>query len=113
MSAHSLVRADTLVQLLAHVLPQDYGHGAPACTPADVDLFWPDDEDEDDQAAEKTEAAKAICAACPIEASCLAWALRTRAVGVLGGTTADERRRMLRSARRRDHYAETKVTVTL
>lgn len=109
MTAHSLARAEALVQLLGHLLPQDFGHGAPACGPADSHVFWPDDDDP--LAPEKVEAAKAICAACPIEASCLAWALRTRARGVLGGTTTDERGRMVRSARRRAHRAEVKAAL--
>lgn len=109
-------KAETLVQLLGHLLPQDYGHGAPACSPADAELFFAADDDRFSSAevaaavaAPKVEAAKAICAACPIEASCLAWALRTRARGVLGGTTGEERHRMLRSVRRRARYAEAKT----
>lgn len=106
MTAHSLARAEALVQLMAHLLPQDFGHGEPACGPEDAEVFWPEEDDPEHNV--KIAQAKAICAECPIRASCLARALRTRARGVLGGTTDLERHRMLRSARRRAHRAANK-----
>ncbi len=96
MSAHSLAKAEGLVQLLTHLLPDDYGKGAPACSPANAELFHV--EDDNPAYAEKIKAAKAICAGCPIKASCLAWALRTRAKGVAGGTTARERGHLSRKS---------------
>lgn len=92
MTAHpiaKIAKAEGLVSLMGHLLPDDYGKGAPACTPATAEWFMP--EEDDPERDEKIVKAKAICAGCPIKASCLAQALRTRAKGVLGGTTAHER----------------------
>lgn len=47
------------------------------------------------------DAAKAVCARCPIAADCLAYALSAREFGVWGGTTDGERSSMRRNARRR------------
>src|SRR5512132_4196901 len=58
-----------------------------ACGPEDLELFYPE---PGDQAAEQ--AAKAICAACPVRAACLDMALATGDQhAVLGGTTPAER----------------------
>ena len=46
------------------------------------------------------EAAKKICADCPVRTECLQYALAHRIAGVWGGTSERERRRMVR--RRRD-----------
>lgn len=44
--------------------------------------------------------AKAICGHCPAAEPCLAWAMRNPSlIGVLGGTTAAERKRLRGSAR--------------
>ena len=44
---------------------------------------------------------KAVCAACPVKELCLEFALETReAEGIWGGTTARERRRLLRQRRK-------------
>ena len=44
----------------------------------------------------KVVAAKAICARCPVQAECLAWALTRpgRLIGVWGGTSERDRRRL-------------------
>jgi hypothetical protein len=51
-------------------------------------------------AATPVEAAKAVCATCPVSAECLQWALATgQDSGVWGGTSEEERRAMRRAVR--------------
>jgi WhiB family transcriptional regulator, redox-sensing transcriptional regulator len=89
---HAVAKADTLAQLLSHLLPDEFGHGAPACADEDPELFWPLTE----LATRQIERAKAVCRACPIQASCLRWALRHGEQGIWGGTTEEERARLRR-----------------
>lgn len=73
--------------------PQWQARGA--CVGADPDLFFPE---RGDHAA--IQAALAICATCTVRAECLDYALTTRQnVGILGGTTASQRKQTLRSRR--------------
>lgn len=44
--------------------------------------------------AESVTQARAICAQCGVRAQCLAWALSHNELGVWGGTTPSERRRL-------------------
>ncbi|HEX5740428.1 MAG TPA: WhiB family transcriptional regulator [Pilimelia sp.] len=61
-------------------------HGA--CRQADPDLFFPAPH-------EPAVAALAVCRSCPVQGSCLAWALDVGDChGVWGGTTPKERRAM-------------------
>ena len=65
-----------------------------ACRGLDASIFYPDTEDEAD-------VAKAVCAECGVRAACLEYALaRREKVGVWGGATERERRRLLRQRRR-------------
>ena len=63
-------------------------HAQAACRGTGVDSFIP-------EPGTSTEPAKAICAVCSVRAPCLRYALADpQMVGVWGGTTAKERRRM-------------------
>ncbi|MFC8450604.1 WhiB family transcriptional regulator [Kitasatospora sp. NPDC057223] len=65
----------------------DQGLSGAACTTADPDLFFPE---PGDTFAERR--AKAICAACPVWAACLAGAIdRAEPVGIFGGLNEQER----------------------
>ena len=65
------------------------------CKGADPAVFYP--EDDEDLADE----AKAICEICPVREACLEHALMAREkIGVWGGYTARERRRLVRQRRR-------------
>ena len=65
------------------------------CKGEDPELFYPEDDED------TGEAAKAICAMCLVRETCLESALRTREkIGVWGGRTARERRRIIRQRRR-------------
>jgi WhiB family redox-sensing transcriptional regulator len=64
------------------------------CRGLDPEIFYPSAEDEGLEA-------KAICAVCPVRETCLDWALESREkIGVWGGLTEKERRRILRRRRR-------------
>lgn len=65
-----------------------------ACRGLDPDVFFPETEEESDTA-------KAICDSCDVRIACLEHALSSREkVGVWGGTTERERRRIVRQRRR-------------
>jgi WhiB family transcriptional regulator, redox-sensing transcriptional regulator len=66
------------------------------CAEIDRDLFFP-------ERGETARTARKVCARCEVRAECLEWALSLRAeddeYGVLGGTTATERRSLRRQRR--------------
>ncbi len=65
-----------------------------ACHGLDPQHFYP----ETDEAAE---AAKSVCAGCPVQSACLEYALTRREKdGIWGGYTERERRRIIRQRRR-------------
>ena len=66
------------------------------CRHSDPNLFYPLGRGA--AAAEQAEQAKVFCRSCPSREPCLGFALSTRQeLGVWGGLSADERRRLLRS----------------
>ncbi|KAF4406408.1 MULTISPECIES: WhiB family transcriptional regulator [Streptomyces] len=68
-----------------------------ACRDADPDLFFP--IGTTGPALRQEEAAKAVCADCPVARQCLEWAMEVgQESGVWGGRTESERRQL----RRRD-----------
>ncbi|HEV7887935.1 MAG TPA: WhiB family transcriptional regulator [Acidimicrobiales bacterium] len=71
-----------------------------ACRDADVNLFFP--AGVTGPAEVQILEAKAICAACPVRETCLAFAIQTnQEYGIWGGTTEDERRVLRRAWRAR------------
>lgn len=65
-----------------------------ACRGLDPEIFFPESED-------RVRAAKEVCFGCDVRVACLEHALASREkVGVWGGTTEKERRRILRQRRR-------------
>ena len=64
------------------------------CPETDPELFFPD-------IGQNAHTAKAICSGCPVIAECLQWALEHGEVGVWGGTSDAERRRMTRPKKAR------------
>ncbi|MCZ7526462.1 MAG: WhiB family transcriptional regulator [Acidimicrobiia bacterium] len=64
------------------------------CRGSDAELFYPAEDDDADEAKE-------ICTLCPVRQACLEHALVAREkIGVWGGLTERERRRILRRRRR-------------
>jgi WhiB family transcriptional regulator, redox-sensing transcriptional regulator len=66
---------------------------AAACRHTDPDLFFP--VSSNGQSLEQTTQAKALCCGCSVRPACLQFALDTRADGVWGGMTEEERRRAM------------------
>lgn len=65
-----------------------------ACRGLDPEIFFPENDEESD-------VAKGICDECDVRIACLEHALASREkVGVWGGTTERERRRIVRQRRR-------------
>lgn len=65
------------------------------CRQLDAEVFFPDGDGP--RYTEQVDAAKAICRACPVLASCRQWALDRRELhGVWGGLSARERISILR-----------------
>ena len=66
------------------------------CLGADPEIFYPPAESDD-----ASDAAKAICAICPVREPCLEHAITAREKqGVWGGLDERERRRLVRQRRR-------------
>jgi WhiB family redox-sensing transcriptional regulator len=82
-----------------------------ACGEDDLELFYPE---PDDEAAEQ--AAKAICAACPVREACMEMALQTGDQhAILGGTTPSERvpmRRQRQETHARQQAAQRAAAAT-
>jgi WhiB family redox-sensing transcriptional regulator len=69
-----------------------------ACASYPAEVFFPPSD-----APSAANAAKAICAGCPVREECLSFALETaQAEGVWGGMDAGERRRLRRRLRDRE-----------
>lgn len=65
-----------------------------ACRGLEAAIFYPDEDDD-------AEEAKAVCEMCSVRVACLEHALMSREkVGVWGGATERERRRIIRQRRR-------------
>ncbi len=62
-----------------------------SCLGSDPGLFFPSQGE-----TAKEEKAKAICDGCEVELECLEYALINRSPGVCGGTSANERKGILR-----------------
>lgn len=70
-----------------------------ACLEEDPELFFP--IGNTGPAIAQAERAKAVCARCEVEATCLAWALENNQdAGVWGGMSEDERRALKRRTTR-------------
>ncbi len=71
------------------------------CRGVETELFFPAGE-LGEEPVRHAEAAKAVCAQCPVREACLEYALATdQPFGIWGGTTEAERRSIRRRRRRR------------
>jgi WhiB family redox-sensing transcriptional regulator len=81
------------------ITPTDVNWDEAACRDVDTDVFFPVSEKDAD-------AAKAICATCPIAEACLEYALELRpSDGVWGGLTPIERHRLVRRRQKAERKA--------
>lgn len=95
-----------------HVVDSDHDRWREhaACRNSDASLFFP--SGSTGAAIEQIEAAKAVCAACPVQDDCLRFALETdQEDGVWGGRDEIERRRLRRVWREEHRPARRSVTV--
>ena len=67
-----------------------------ACAKGDAETFFPRGRGVD--LRRQVQAAKAVCASCPVRKKCLSWALSMNVSGVWGGCSEYERRRMRATA---------------
>ncbi len=68
-----------------------------ACRGLDTATFYHPDNERGPSRLHRERQAKAVCAGCPVIASCRRWALQTREPhGVWGGLSAEERASLLR-----------------
>ncbi|GAA2154948.1 WhiB family transcriptional regulator [Kitasatospora kazusensis] len=82
-----------------------------SCGRADTALFFHPAGERDTEHQEREEAAKAVCAPCPVRIECRRHALQTREpFGVWGGLTEDERHRLVRARSRRPAPARGSLT---
>ena len=97
--------------MLENIIPKDYPdfeeHGAPPCSESFPDAFFTEEISQSqinigtDNVRLTTWAryryereAKAICAECPYKTACLEYAIKNSEMGIWGGTTELERRRL-------------------
>ena len=93
MTTHTTSRATTAAAPLAPADTGDWRDDA-ECRTADPETFFP--VGSTPLARRQTQAAKEICARCPVRATCLDWAVATnQATGVWGGLSEDERRDLI------------------
>jgi WhiB family transcriptional regulator, redox-sensing transcriptional regulator len=75
-----------------------------ACADENPELFFP--VGTTGPALREVDAAKRVCARCPVRGQCLSWAIRTgQASGVWGGTGEEERAALRRRALRAERTA--------
>lgn len=80
--------------------------GRAACRREDPELFFP--IGRDDVERPEVDAAKEVCARCPVLDECLAYALATRQPdGIWGGLTTTERRALARRRARARAHTDT------
>jgi WhiB family redox-sensing transcriptional regulator len=78
--------------------------GTPVCAETDPELFFPQEKD-DPMVRHMTsvyydeKGAKSLCQTCPYRVACLLYAVENREIGIWGGTTEGERRRLIRSTK--------------
>ena len=66
--------------------------GLPNCVSADPEAFFPERGSD----AKHTAAARKVCSTCPYIGVCREWAIENNEIGVWGGTTEIERKRIRR-----------------
>lgn len=86
--------------------PDFFDKGRPKCSEVDPDIFFP--EPDQPNAGATIREAKRVCETCPYLEECREWAISHGEMGIWGGTTETERRRLLRQrAARRETYSYT------
>ena len=81
-------------------------HGPPPCSESDPEAFFPQENYGPDGTLLSSSyydefGAKEVCSSCPYRLECLRLAIELDADGIWGGTTAGERKSIVRKLRRR------------
>lgn len=79
--------------------------GTPLCAETDPEIFFPEEREEDRKQHMTSvylneKGAKSVCFSCDYRIRCLLFALENREIGIWGGTTENERKKMLQKAKR-------------
>jgi len=85
-----------VIDVLGTNTPKFTGKGNPTCAEVDPEIFFPE-RGAVTNGALSIKAAKSLCQTCPYTFECLEWALSHSEMGIWGGTTERERRRLKRS----------------
>lgn len=93
-------RQDALYKLLTNLPGADFG-ATPECSETDPEIFFPEPGRVD-----LGRQAIAICDRCPVRDACLEKALQNGELGIWGGTTEHQRRKMRRERRRSQQSQE-------
>ena len=81
------------MQISAKKFPTFLGDLVPVCAQVEPEAFFPE---LGRGSTPEARTAKAICVGCPVKEPCLDFALEHGEIGIWGGTTGDDRRRIRR-----------------
>lgn len=84
------------MQLAMTHVPGFMNKGNASCAEVDPELFFPE-RGAVTAGQRGIQSAKSICRTCPYTIECLEWALTHNEMGIWGGTTERERRRLKRN----------------
>jgi len=86
------------LQSLRAEVPEFILKGDPACSQVDPEMFFPEEEELPNgrlvAVYKYQKQAVDICRSCPLIADCLTYAIRNGEVGIWGGMTENQRRRL-------------------
>ncbi len=86
------------MQLYTKLPPQFTDKGNALCRETDSEIFFPE-KGKPTNGLRSIRSAQQICQLCPYKDPCLEWALANHEIGIWGGTTEGQRRRIRRSRR--------------
>ena len=89
----------TITEDMAGIKAPMFDGTQPCATVEDLDIFFP--ELDDPLFKQKQAQAKSICAECAFKLPCLEYALKTQQLGIWGGATFSERKRIRASRKRK------------
>jgi WhiB family redox-sensing transcriptional regulator len=83
----------TLDVIIANDYPDFMTAGSPVCTTTDPEIFFPE-KGMNGSSQYAVDAAKKMCNACPYKIACIDWAVDHDEIGIWGGTTPKDRRKL-------------------
>lgn len=79
--------------IISKYYPNFMTEGLPVCTTTDPEIFFPE-KGMNGSSRYAVEAAKKMCNACPYKSACIEWAVDHDEIGIWGGTTPKDRRKL-------------------